>query len=71
MQCPYGTYQRALASKGLSIAEAINRPATFNVAMVSRLSAKAKKDPKLVEAFLKSARNHLKNDFELMVHFRL
>jgi hypothetical protein len=71
MSCPYSTYQRALASKNLSIAEAINNPGTFNLALLGRLSAKAKKDPEFVEAFFKEAHQHLKNDFEIMVQFRL
>ena len=70
-QCPYGTYQRALASRGLSIAEAINRPATFNEAVVSRLSAKGKKDEEFVKSILNGARQHLMNDFEIMTTFRM
>jgi hypothetical protein len=70
-RCPYGTYQRALSSRGLSIAEAINRPATFNDAVVSRLSAKGKKDDEFVTSILEGAKQHLMNDFEIMSTFRL
>lgn len=69
--CPYSTYQRALSSRGLSIAEAINKPATFNEAIVSRLSTKAKQDPSIVAAVLASAREHLQNDWDIMATFRL
>jgi hypothetical protein len=70
-RCPYGTYQRALSSRGLSIAEAINKPATFNAAVVSRLSAKGKKDTELVKSILDGAKQHLMSDFEIMSTFRL
>ena len=70
-RCPYGTYQRALSSRGLSIAEAINRPATFNEAVMSRLSAKGKKDAEFVNSILEGAKQHLMNDFEIMSTFRL
>jgi hypothetical protein len=70
-RCPYGTYQRALSSRSLSIAEAINKPATFNDAVVSRLSAKGKKDSEFVKSILEGAKQHLMNDFEIMSTFRL
>jgi hypothetical protein len=69
--CPYGTYQRALASAKLSIAAAISDPAKFEAAMLTRLSKKGKKDEVFLKRFLASAREHLEKDFELMNIFRL
>jgi hypothetical protein len=69
--CPYGTYQRALASAKLSIAAAINDPAKFEAAMLTRLSKKGKLDKVFLKRFLDSARQHLRKDFEMMNMFRL
>jgi hypothetical protein len=71
MHCPYGTYQRALSSHGMSIAKGINDPAKFREAMISRLSPEARKRLDIVDAFVKSAREHLENDFDIMLSFRL
>jgi hypothetical protein len=69
--CPYGTYQRALASAKLSIAAAISNPAKFEAAMLTRLSKKGKLDEAFLKRFLASAREHLRKDFEMMNMFRL
>jgi hypothetical protein len=70
MSCPYGTYQRALASHGLSIPRAVVNQHAFKEAMLSRLSAKGKADPKFVDQFIKGAYKHLMNDYQIMIEFR-
>ena len=68
--CPYGTYQRALASANLTIPEAVSNPSKFEEAMLSRLSKKGKADEAFRKRFLAEARKHLKVEYEMMVAFR-
>jgi len=69
--CPYGTYQRALSSTKLTIAEAVVSPEKFRDAMLTRLSKKGLDDKQFVERFLECANEHLQADYQNILAFRL
>lgn len=71
MHCPYGTYQRALSSHGLTVKEAASDPEKFKDAILSRLSVAGRNNQKFVDAILVSAKEHLRRDLETMNLFRL
>lgn len=71
MSCPYGTYQRALSSHGLTIGAALSNPDKFRAALMSRLSKAGKANEKFLTAYLASAQKHLENDAAMMARFRL
>jgi hypothetical protein len=71
MHCPYSTYQRALSAARMSIAKGINNPKLFQDAMLQRLSPKARENPSIILEFMASANEHLQNDFDIMLSFRL
>ena len=71
MSCPYGTYQRALSSHGLTIGAALANPDRFRAALLSRLSKAGKADPKFLAAYLAGAQEHLEEEASMMAQFRL
>jgi hypothetical protein len=55
----------------MSIAKGINNPKLFQDAMLQRLSPKARENPSIILEFMASANEHLQNDFDIMLSFRL